>query len=93
MMYNHKKPGPKGMCLMKNVLKILCIILALCLLCSCSKVALDNLPDEPPQDTGTTPPNDTGSEESGGQGDIAALVELMEDQGQIPIMYMPAYQK
>jgi len=31
--------------------------------------------------------------ESGGQGDIAALVELMEDQGQIPIMYMPAYQK
>lgn len=27
------------------------------------------------------------------QGDIAALVELMEDQGQMPIMYMPAYQK
>ena len=27
------------------------------------------------------------------QGDIAALVELMENQGQLPIMYMPAYQK
>lgn len=27
------------------------------------------------------------------QGDIAALVELMENQGQIPIMYMPEYQK
>ena len=27
------------------------------------------------------------------KGDIAALVELMEDQGQMPIMYMPAYQK
>ncbi|MBQ4040978.1 MAG: hypothetical protein IJC91_07580, partial [Oscillospiraceae bacterium] len=52
---------------MKNALKILCIILALCLLCSCSKVALDNLPDEPPQDVGTTPPDDTGSEESGSQ--------------------------
>ena len=34
------------------------------------------------------------AESSGsGQGDIAALVELMEGQGQIPIMYMPAYQK
>lgn len=34
------------------------------------------------------------AENSGsGQGDIAALVELMEGQGQIPIMYMPAYQK
>lgn len=54
---------------MKNALKILCIILALCLLCSCSKAALDNLPDEPPQDTGTTPPDDTGSEEIGGQGE------------------------
>lgn len=31
--------------------------------------------------------------ESGDKGDIAALVELMEDQGQLPIMYMPAYQK
>jgi len=32
------------------------------------------------------------AESSGsGQGDIAALVELMEGQGQIPIMYMPAY--
>ena len=30
---------------------------------------------------------------SGSRGDIAALVELMEDQGQIPIMYMPSYQK
>lgn len=30
---------------------------------------------------------------SAGQGDIAALVELMEDQGHMPIMYMPAYQK
>lgn len=30
---------------------------------------------------------------SGEKGDIAALVELMEDQGQIPVMYMPAYQK
>lgn len=28
-----------------------------------------------------------------GKGDIAALVELMENQGQMPIMYMPAYQK
>ena len=28
-----------------------------------------------------------------GQGDIAALVQLMEDQGQMPIMYMPSYQK
>lgn len=28
-----------------------------------------------------------------GKGDVAALVQLMEDQGQIPIMYMPVYQK
>ncbi len=27
------------------------------------------------------------------KGDIAALVELMENQGQIPVMYMPVYQK
>ncbi len=33
------------------------------------------------------------STEKSQQGDIAALVELMEDQGQLPIMYMPAYQK
>jgi hypothetical protein len=26
-----------------------------------------------------------------GKGDIAALVELMENQGQMPVMYMPAY--
>ena len=31
--------------------------------------------------------------EASPKGDIAALVELMQDQGQIPVMYMPAYQK
>ena len=29
----------------------------------------------------------------GSQSDLAALVSLMEEQGQIPVMYMPAYQK
>ena len=48
---------------MKNALKILCIILALCLLCSCSKLALGSVPDEPSVETENTPPPpvDTGS--------------------------------
>lgn len=49
--------------------------------------------------TGSALDRNAGTDVSGttadgaSQGDIAALVELMEDQGQMPIMYMPAYQK
>ncbi len=55
---------------MKNALKILCIILALCFLCSCSKLALGSTPDDPPEDMETTPPDNTEGEDSGDEEDI-----------------------
>ena len=54
---------------MKNALKILCIILALCFLCSCSKVALDSLPDETPEYTENAPPPPVDTENDTSSGD------------------------
>ena len=56
MMYNYINSTVKGVCLMKNALKILCIILALCMLCACTKAPSDNQPTETPNGTESAPP-------------------------------------
>lgn len=72
---------------MKNLLKLLCVILAVCMLCSCSKLASDKLDDNNEPDT--PPPADTTTQPGSNSDEDKVEEENSEPLDQHPIPETP----